>query len=694
MFYNSSLQKLFESITNFKGIGPKKSKFFQKLCGERTIDLLLTIPKAYKKREHINELREIHIKKEIAIIGNIVKHHHQFNPKMPYRVLCECNKVEFELVFFRGYKKYLTKVLPIGETKVISGKLEKFSNKYQIIHPESISPIEDLQFLHGQLSVYSLTKGLNMTFYKKIIKESLKNLINLPEWIEESIIKKYNWKPWKESIVTIHLPKNIDKKNILKIRDRLAFDEALSHQIKLLVLKEKVKEKKCNKIEIDDNAKKQIISKLNFKLTNSQKTVLSEIEEDLAQEHPMQRLLQGDVGSGKTIVALISILNVIVKNYQAALMVPTEILALQHFNYFKKLLKESKIKIVVLTSKIKQQEKKNILNEIEEGRAHIVIGTHAIFQENIKYKNLSYVIIDEQHRFGVHQKFQLASKGNNPHILTMTATPIPRTLALTMYGNMSISKITELPLNRKKIKTYSLPKKKIPQILNALKNIIENNYNAFWICPLIEESENFDLIAAEKRFKLLQKNFNKKVGIIHGKMDTEEKKEIIEKFKNKEIQILVSTTIIEVGIDIPSATLIIIEESDRFGLSQLHQLRGRVGRSDVSSSCILIYNDKKISEIGKKRIEIIKKENDGFLIAEEDLKLRGFGEILGTRQTGHQLFRILDPFYDSKLMELASYEAKKIIKKRNKLTKEKKIIINNFLKVYNQNSSLKYISIA
>ena len=334
------------------------------------------------------------------------------------------------------------------------------------------------------------------------------------------------------------------------------------------------------------------------------------------------------------------------------------------------------------------------MNEIEEGKAHIVIGTHAIFQENIKYKNLSYVIIDEQHRFGVHQKFQLASKGNNPHILTMTATPIPRTLALTMYGNMSISKITELPLNRKKIKTYSLPKKKIPQILNALKNIIENNYNAFWICPLIEESENLDLIAAEKRFKLLQKNFNKKVGIIHGKMDTEEKKEIIEKFKNKEIQILVSTTIIEVGIDIPSATLIIIEESDRFGLSQLHQLRGRVGRSDVSSSCILIYNDKKISEIGKKRIEIIKKENDGFLIAEEDLKLRGFGEILGTRQTGHQLFRILDPFYDSKLMELASYEAKKIIKKRNKLTKEKKIIINNFLKVYNQNSSLKYISIA
>ena len=375
-------------------------------------------------------------------------------------------------------------------------------------------------------------------------------------------------------------------------------------------------------------------------------------------------------------------------------MVPTEILAIQHYNYFCDLFKNIEIETVLLTSKIKKNKKEKIYKQIEDGTAQIIIGTHAIFQKNINFKKLGYIIIDEQHRFGVHQKFQLTSKGNNPHILTMTATPIPRTLALTMYGNMSISKITELPLNRKKIKTYSVPKKKIPQILNTLKNIIENNYNAFWICPLIEESESLDLIAAEKRFKLLQKNFRKKVGIIHGKMDTEEKKEIIEKFKNKEIQILVSTTIIEVGIDIPSATLIIIEESDRFGLSQLHQLRGRVGRSNIPSTCVLIYNDKKINEIGKKRIQIIKKNDDGFFIAEEDLKLRGFGEMLGTRQTGYQLFKILDPFSDSKLMEIASQEASKVIKYKNEITKEKKIIINNFLKIYNQNSSLKYISIA
>ena len=694
MPYDLLLKNLNTSVANLKGIGPKTSKLFEKLCGERIIDLLLTTPRIYKKRLHAIKLSEIYIKKEIAIKATVVKHLPQFNPKMPYRVLCNCNDEEFELIFFRGYKKYLNNILPVGQTKIICGKLERFSNKYQIIHPETISSVEDLPFLHGLLGVYSLTRGLTMPFYRKIIKQTLEYLSDIPEWIEKDIIEEYNWKSWKESVLSIHRPKNLEEKKVIKMRDRLAFDEALSHQIKLFVLKEKIKKNKCNKIETNQSIKKEIISKLNFELTNSQEKVLKEIENDLYQDHPMQRLLQGDVGSGKTIVALISMLNVTKKEFQTALMVPTEILAIQHFNYFKNLLKNSKIKIVLLTSKIKKKEKKNILKEIEEGKVDIIIGTHALFQDKIKYKNLSYVIIDEQHRFGVHQKFQLTSKGNNPHILAMTATPIPRTLALTMYGNMDISKITELPSNRKEIKTLSVSKKKISQIILDLKNIVENNYNIFWICPLIEESENLDLIAAEKRFKSLKKIYKEKVGIIHGRMDTKKKKTIINKFRKKEVQILVSTTIIEVGIDVPSATLIIIEESDRFGLSQLHQLRGRVGRSDISSTCILIYNDKNINELGKKRIEIIKKNNDGFFIAEEDLKLRGFGEILGTKQTGYQLFKILDPFYDSKLMEIASQEARKIIKKKEKLSKEEKAIINNLLKIYNHNSSLKYISIA
>ena len=460
MPYDLLLKNLNTSVANLKGIGPKTSKLFEKLCGERIIDLLLTTPRIYKKRLHAIKLSEIYIKKEIAIKATVVKHLPQFNPKMPYRVLCNCNDEEFELIFFRGYKKYLNNILPVGQTKIICGKLERFSNKYQIIHPETISSVEDLPFLHGLLGVYSLTRGLTMPFYRKIIKQTLEYLFDIPEWIEKDIIEEYNWKSWKESVLSIHRPKNLEEKKVIKMRDRLAFDEALSHQIKLFVLKEKIKKNKCNKIETNQSIKKEIISKLNFELTNSQEKVLKEIENDLYQDHPMQRLLQGDVGSGKTIVALISMLNVTKKEFQTALMVPTEILAIQHFNYFKNLLKNSKIKIVLLTSKIKKKEKKNILKEIEEGKVDIIIGTHAIFQDKIKYKNLSYVIIDEQHRFGVHQKFQLTSKGNNPHILAMTATPIPRTLALTMYGNMDISKITELPSNRKEIKTLSVSKKK------------------------------------------------------------------------------------------------------------------------------------------------------------------------------------------------------------------------------------------
>ena len=452
---NTLLKNLQIPIENLKGVGPQRRKLFEKLCGEKVIDLLLTAPRIYKKRTYATKLSEIYVKEEIAIKGIIVRHLPQFNPKMPYRVLCKSNSQEFELIFFRGYKKYLTSILEVGHTKIICGKLEKFTNKYQIIHPE-VASIEDLPFVHGQLGIYSLTRGLTIYVYRKIIKQALEYLNDIPEWIEKDIIKENNWETWKKSVLSIHAPKNLKDKKIIKMRDRLAFDEALSHQIKLLILKEKIKRNKCNKIEIDQNIKKEIISRLDFQLTESQKKVLKEIEIDLQKNHPMQRLLQGDVGSGKTIIALISILNVAKKKFQTSLMVPTEILAIQHFNYFKNLLKDSEIKVALLTAKIKKKEKENILKKIEEGKIQIIIGTHAIFQENIKYRNLAYVIIDEQHRFGVHQKFQLTSKANNPHILAMTATPIPRTLALTMYGNMNISKITELPRNRKKIKTISL----------------------------------------------------------------------------------------------------------------------------------------------------------------------------------------------------------------------------------------------
>ena len=689
-----SKSTLFDPIKSLKGIGPKTLQLFEKLCGTKIIDLLLTIPRGLKKREYIKEITDKYLKKEIAIEIIIEKHLPQFNPKMPYKILCKNNNNEIEIIFFRGYVKYLKKILPVGEKRIVCGKLGKIENKYQIIHPENISPIEELSYLHGSLSLYSLTKGLTMSFYRKSINQALGKIIDIPEWIKEDILKRNNWLSWRKTIELLHKPKNLDDKKILELRERLAFDEALSHYIKLLITKEKLKKNICHKIEVDKEIKKKILSKIFFSLTNSQLKVIKEIEDDLNKENPMLRLLQGDVGSGKTIVALLTLANVLKKNIQAALMVPTEILAIQHYNYFSDLFKDTKVNIVLLTSKINSKEKESVQKKIENGKAQIIIGTHAIFQKNINFKDLGYVIIDEQHRFGVHQKFQLSAKGCNPHILVMTATPIPRTLALTMYGNMNISKITEMPSNRKKIETIATSSNKVSKIIKGLDNIIDKKLNAFWVCPLIDESEKLDLTAATNRFEKLKKIFGNNVGIIHGKMDIEEKKEIIDKFKSKEILILVSTTIIEVGIDVPDATVMIIEESNRFGLSQLHQLRGRIGRSDRKSTCVLIYKEKNLNEYSKKRINTIKNTNDGFKIAEEDLKLRGFGEILGTRQSGYQLFKILDPFYDSKLMEIASQEARKIIKKKEKLSKEEKEIINNLLKIYNHNSSLKYISIA
>jgi len=689
-----SKSTLFDPIKSLKGIGPKTLQLFEKLCGTKIIDLLLTIPRGLKKREYIKEITDKYLKKEIAIEIIIEKHLPQFNPKMPYKILCKNNNNEIEIIFFRGYVKYLKKILPVGEKRIVCGKLGKIENKYQIIHPENISPIEELSYLHGSLSLYSLTKGLTMSFYRKSINQALGKIIDIPEWIKEDILKRNNWLSWRKTIELLHKPKNLDDKEILELRERLAFDEALSHYIKLLITKEKLKKNICHKIEVDKEIKKKILSKIFFSLTNSQLKVIKEIEDDLNKENPMLRLLQGDVGSGKTIVALLTLANVFKKNIQAALMVPTEILAIQHYNYFSDLFKDTKVNIVLLTSKINSKEKESVQKKIENGKAQIIIGTHAIFQKNINFKDLGYVIIDEQHRFGVHQKFQLSAKGCNPHILVMTATPIPRTLALTMYGNMNISKITEMPSNRKKIETIATSSNKVSKIIKGLDNIIDKKLNAFWVCPLIDESEKLDLTAATNRFEKLKKIFGNNVGIIHGKMDIEEKKEIIDKFKSKEILILVSTTIIEVGIDVPDATVMIIEESNRFGLSQLHQLRGRIGRSDRKSTCVLIYKEKNLNEYSKKRINTIKNTNDGFKIAEEDLKLRGFGEILGTRQSGYQLFKILDPLTDIRIMEDALNEAKSIFENRNSIKKTDKEIINLFLKIYNQSSSLKYISIA
>ena len=561
----------------------------------------------------------------------------------------------------------LRQMLPTNENRLISGKLEYFRNTFQITHPSHVSALNNNKIIKSKEAVYSLTSGLNQKIMNKLTDQILNNLPNFNEWIETSILNKYKFKGWNEVVKNLHNPSDNNIKNKNLLRRRLAFDELLSHQLAIGIMRNFNQKKKGLKITSENKTLNKFYSNLDFQLTNSQNNVIKEILQDLASSNQMIRLLQGDVGSGKTIVALISMIKVFESNFQSALMVPTTILAFQHYENILNLLKDSKINVLVLTGKDKGKERKEKLDEIAKGKADIIIGTHALIQDTVKFNNLGLAVIDEQHRFGVYQRMVFNHKNHKPNILVMSATPIPRTLTLAAYGDMKESKLIEKPLGRKPIITSSLSLKKENQLIDRIKEKIKNSSSKFyWVCPLIEESEELDLKAAEERYKILKKYFKNKVLLMHGRLSEIEKEEIMTKFKNEDYKILVSTTVIEVGVDIPSATTIVIEHAERFGLAQLHQLRGRVGRNDIQSYCILLHKDN-IGEISKQRIDIMKQTNDGFKIAEEDLKIRGPGEILGKKQSGSPSFYVADLSFDYDLLEDAKIMVEDILSKNPKL---------------------------
>ena len=558
-------------------------------------------------------------------------------------------------------------MLPTNENRLISGKLEYFRNTFQITHPTHVSALNNNKIIKSKEAVYSLTSGLNQKIMNKLTDQILNNLPNFNEWIENSILNKYKFKRWNEVVKNLHNPSDNNIKNKNLLRRRLAFDELLSHQLAIGIMRNFNQKKKGLKITSENKTLNKFYSNLDFQLTNSQNNVIKEILQDLGSSNQMIRLLQGDVGSGKTIVALISMIKVFESNFQSALMVPTTILAFQHYENILNLLKDSKINVLVLTGKDKGKERKEKLDEIAKGKADIIIGTHALIQDTVKFNNLGLAVIDEQHRFGVYQRMVFNHKNHKPNILVMSATPIPRTLTLAAYGDMKESKLIEKPLGRKPIITSSLSLKKENQLIDRIKEKIKNSSSKFyWVCPLIEESEELDLKAAEERYKILKKYFKNKVLLMHGRLSEIEKEEIMTKFKNEDYKILVSTTVIEVGVDIPSATTIVIEHAERFGLAQLHQLRGRVGRNDIQSYCILLHKDN-IGEISKQRIDIMKQTNDGFKIAEEDLKIRGPGEILGKKQSGSPSFYVADLSFDYDLLEDAKIMVEDILSKNPKL---------------------------
>ena len=656
MIKKNNYNLLLSDLTKLKGVGKKTAELLKKKKITNILDLLWKLPKKYTDKSISTKIENIKIGEEQTVTITPYKYNFPRIRNLPNRVLCKDETGFLDCVFFNSYEGYIKKILPLGKQITINGKINFFRNKYQITNPKYVS--EDSNLIKTKHKKYSLTEGISENVYNKIINQIINNLPDLDEWHNQEILKNFNNISWKEAVNLLHKPENIGKFQSSFYR-RLAFDEIFSSFLVQSEIRKKIKKKKKKTKVIDIKLQNRFIQNLNFKLTEDQIKSINEINNDISSNQKMFRLLQGDVGSGKTIVAIIAAYNVINAGFQVAIMAPTEILARQHYSSIKKNFNSS-INVEILSGQTDHRSRKKILNNLERNKINLLIGTHAIFQKKINFKNLGLIIIDEQHKFGVNQRKKLSDKGGDDcDILLMSATPIPRTLTMTIYGDMDISLIKQKPKFRKKVITYTKLDSKINEIINFIQKEISNGNQIFWVCPLIEESNKIDHSSAIKKFEYLKKIFPNKVDILHGKTEKIEKELILKKFLDEKIKILVSTTIIEVGIDFPNANVIIIENANKFGLSQLHQLRGRVGRGQKDSTCILMFKSS-LSENARKRLNILKKNNDGFKISEEDMKLRGYGDVLGFKQSGLKIFKLADPVHNHDLFSLAEREIKRI----------------------------------
>lgn len=652
---------LFANINTLKGVGTKSEKLLNKLCGDKIIDLIWHLPSGLVDRTYSPRLANARIGLICTVKVKIIEHVAPKTKKQPYKVICSDGTEQLILSFFKVYADSIAKNLPVGEERVVSGKLESFNGSLQMSHPDYIVRPQELASILGIEAVYPLTAGFTNKMLNKTIKQALERLPVLPEWQDKNYLLQQKWGSFNQAIVQAHHPQRAaDLEPDSPARMRLAYDEFLANQLALAIIRQRVKKQMGREIKGNGLLRKKIIEKLPFKLTGAQEKVLQEINTDQASKFRMLRLLQGDVGSGKTIVALMTMLNAVECGTQAAIMAPTEILAKQHLETIQPLCEEIGIRSELLTGRIKGKARAKILEDLENGEIDILIGTHALFVEDVSFKDLACVIVDEQHRFGVHQRLSLSAKGNKADVLIMTATPIPRTLVLTGYGDMEYSKIDQVPEGRKPVDTRVIPVAKMDKVVAGLQRKLSEGARAYWVCPLVEESEKIDLAAAEERFATLQKTFGHDVGLVHGKMKEKDKDAVMEKFKKGEIKVLVATTVIEVGVNVPEATVMVIEHAERFGLAQLHQLRGRIKRGFQASTCMLLYSYP-LSENSRERLNTMKETEDGFEIAEKDLELRGGGEILGTRQSGFCEFRFADMAVHKNLLATANQDAKMIL---------------------------------
>ena len=657
------LNSLFAEASSLKGVGPQLARPMEKLGLTKVKDLAYHLPDRFVNRRVVADLDEAGVGENI-IVALTPQDYRAAPGRGPFRVLAADAAGNICAVTYFGRNTgWARKQLPLGETRWLAGRLDRYGQMLQMVHPDHVS--EDAAGLHAQLNepVYPLSDGLTQGRIAPLVQQAMTGLPELPEWIEPGLLDRRKWPQWRDALTLAH------KGEHAEARDRLAYDELLANSLALMLVKNANRAKSGTPLRGDGHLRDKL--SLPFPLTGAQKRSIAEVEGDLVQAAPMLRLLQGDVGSGKTVVALESMLIAVEAGAQAALLAPTEILARQHYTTLTRMVAGTGVTIALLTGRDKGRARESILMGLLDGSIDIVVGTHAIFQDAVSYKNLALVVIDEQHRFGVGQRLMLTQKGKRtPHCLAMTATPIPRTLTLAQYGEMDVSRLDEMPPGRQAIDTRVVAVERMSDVVGAMARHLDGGGQAYWVCPMVRESETDDLAAAEARYAELKERFGDAVVLVHGQLKPEAKDAAMERFASGEAKLLVATTVIEVGVDVPNATLMVIEQAERFGLAQLHQLRGRVGRGSEKSVCLLLRGES-LSETARERLALMRDTQDGFRLAEEDLRLRGGGELLGTRQSGDTPFRIASLEQIQSLLPLAHDDARLLMERDGGLTGER-----------------------
>jgi ATP-dependent DNA helicase RecG len=683
---------LFAQVLDLPGVGPRIAKLLAALGAGRVVDLLWHWPTGIIDRRFAPTIADAPEGAMATLTVRVDKHlPAPRNRRIPYKVRCSDDTGSMQLVFFNAKGDYLEKTLPVGSVRAISGRIEHFNSQVQMTHPDYIVPVEEMEKLPRLEPVYGLTAGLSLKVLGKIVGGAVERAPALPEWLDPSLIAARQWSDWREAVLRVHAPQDhADLSSSSPARLRLAYDELLASQIALSLVRTRHRSRPGRPSRGDGALRAKAMAALPYQLTQSQAHAGEEIAADMAKAERMLRLLQGDVGSGKTVVALMAMLVAVEAGRQAVLMAPTEILARQHHATIAPLAEAAGVSFVLLTGRDKGKARAAALEGLADGSIQLAVGTHALLEEDVAFADLALAVIDEQHRFGVHQRLALTAKGQGVDMLVTTATPIPRTLQLAAYGDMDVSRLTEKPAGRQPIDTRTVPLDRLTEVEDAVARAVAAGARAFWVCPLVEESELVDLAAATERYKTLQKRFGDRAGLVHGRLKGTEKDAAMAAFADGRIQILVATTVIEVGVDVPAATVMIVEHAERFGLAQLHQLRGRIGRGEKKSTCVLLYG-KPLGETAKARLRVMRETEDGFRIAEEDLRLRGAGEMLGVRQSGLPDFRIADLAVHGELLAMARDDARLLLERDAELAGGRGRAIRTLLYLFERDAAVRYL---